>query len=179
MTSRDAVRALGSIGGCALLAGCVYRTPPVHLPEAVSRGEARLEIGTVRVLEDGADADAGTVEEFQALASDLFLRASSPDPSAPKLRTDVRVWLVARSGIEDAMRQDGFAGMAYVGAPFGLMLWDETLVVEVVVHRDGASFIGFGIGDRSGGVYAPARRRALADGLDHAFADAAQKAKAP
>ena len=165
-----------------LFGGCTYRTPEVHVPAVVAPfGGASLEIGKVDVLDHGDAADEATVDEVRRLSTELLERSSCDAASAPRMRTDVRVWLIDKYGMDEAMQEDGMAALAYWAAPLGAGLWEEMLVVQVTVHRsehDDDPIIGFGIGDRQGSIYAPARRRALADAFDHAFFDAAKNALA-
>ena len=81
--------------------------------------------------------------------------------------------------LDNALRQDGFAVMGILPLPLGFTYEQAKLSVDVEVERNGQTFRGHGTAEKMGGIYAPARRRALAVALDRALASAMPCAETP
>jgi hypothetical protein len=164
-----------------LLSACAYRTPRVDVPSSVPPIAARdLVIDDVVVTDGGQQADPLVAAGVRCEVTRLLLGAVA-ERGARRGAAHVRIAvdLQDRRGIEDAMREDGFASIALFGAPFGLVLARERLAVHLTLDAGGRTLVGGGRADKLGSIYAPARRRALASALDAALASLGEKNRLP
>lgn len=143
---------------------------PAQVPPIAASG---LVVDDVAVTEGGAEADPEVAADVRCDVDHLLLRAvAARGARRGAARVRVKVALLDHRGIEDAMREDGIASIALLGAPFGLVLARERVAVEVRVETGDRSLVGRGEANKLGSIYAPARRRALASALDAALASA-------
>jgi hypothetical protein len=154
------------LGFLLFFSGCAYRTPPVHAPSAI-------EIDEVTASDPEAEADV------RRDAERLLARAGRGAAGEPA-RVRVHVQLEERySWAEEALRQDGFALFGLWPALLGMKTERQDVAVDVTLETRAGTFWGHGTASKEGGLFAPARRRALAVALDRALADAsAQNASA-
>ena len=125
---------------------------------------------------DPTRVDTHTPADLWQDTVQILGKAARARPAASgRARVRVRIDLERRSSIYDAMRKDGIAFVALLGAPLGLVIDNEKLSVDLTVESAGRTFTGHGAAEKLGSLYAPARRRALAVALDRALADASTK----
>jgi hypothetical protein len=147
-----------------------YRTPPVEVPGSIPSIAARdLEIAEVVVTDAGREVDQ-IAAEVRCQVSSLLIAAVKERGAARGAASVERVNLESRRSVYDNMREDGFAAMLFLAAPFGVVLARERLSVELRVDTGDRILLGRGSANRLGSIYAPARRRALAAALDEALA---------
>jgi hypothetical protein len=165
------------LGFCAtsalFLSGCAYqtRTPNVLCAVPVPASAEITVIDEVRPL------DAATEGDVRREAAWILARTRSPGASTGRMRA--RVVLEDRRDVYDAMREDGFAFVGLLPAPLGLVTGRERLAIDVVVETDDAVYEGRGEAEQVGGIYAPARRKALALALERALVDASLRGARP
>ncbi|MBI5537498.1 MAG: hypothetical protein HY898_32545 [Deltaproteobacteria bacterium] len=167
---------LGLCGIVAAAAGCAYRTPTVHVPAPMpALSPAALDVSVTTVNADQKQIEPAVADEVHRQASAILLKAArARGAEGAPARVRVQVRLEDSYGISDSMRQDGCAVFAYAFAPLGQVTDREKLSVEVAVETGGRTYTGRGRADKMGGIYASARRRALAAALDEALADASR-----
>ncbi len=155
-----------------LASGCAYQTPPVRAPERMSAGP--LTAAAVDVV-GGDEAIAREVgDEVKADVADMLARAVPADAGTPTpVRVRVRI-LADRMVLEEALRQDGFAGIGLAGFFLGQVTDEARVEVGVWFDVLGRTRAGHAVVSKEGSVYAPARRRALAAALDLALARASE-----
>jgi len=154
-------------------AGCAYRTPAVHVPDAFP-GRAAVDVVSV---EDGAGkASAEVTEEITRDAQRIFASANAHAcRAADAARVHVHVELGERySWTDAALRQDGIAIVGMAPVLFGMTTHRQEVSVDVTVETNGRTFAGHATATKDGGLYVPARRRALAAALDQALAQASR-----
>lgn len=157
--------------------GCVYRTPKAHLPASLpSVAASELCIAGITVEDAEGPLDPQKEAAVQGEAGSILTKAiQSRGGEAGPGRVSAHVRLGVTGSIDDSVRKDGIAAMAYLYAPFGLVIERQEVDVDVTLQTRGRSFTGHGHADRLGSIYAHARRRALAVALDRALADASTK----
>jgi hypothetical protein len=157
--------------------GCAFRTPTPNLPPAIvgyGRPPAQIEVASVDVASTKGPLDPVVADEVRTrtmkILSDAARKSRSGDGPAVvhvkvslgEYRNDVGKYLANMS-----------IGFWLLGAPAGLTYDKQSLSVDLDVTRNGRSFAGHGEGECWGGLYAPARKRAIAVALDRALANAA------
>jgi hypothetical protein len=158
-------------------AGCAFRVASPSLPHALAGDAAppaHLEITAIDV-EGEAAAEPGVVEQVRADVRKMLAgaaRASCTGDGPVLVHISVRLGEYVNT-MDEALRQDGFAGLGYVAYPFGATYEVQKLAVDVAVTRAGHTFEGHGEAEKEGSIYAHARERALGVALDRALADAA------
>ena len=168
----------------ALATGCAYQTPAAHLPPAVPGiAPGALDVSDVTVVDARRPIDDATVARVQHDTAAILVRAASErvGPAAGGgAVVHAHVTIEQEDNfLENAMRTDGFAAMSIVTLPFGIKYEQAKLSVDVEVERNGQILRGHGSAEKMGGIYAPARRRALAVALDRALAAATPCADTP
>ncbi len=155
------------------LTGCAYRIPETHVPTPIADEVATSPIDIT------VDAARGEVDSktAQSVRDDTvaILAGAGARPRDAGARMHVHVRLVARRDANDALNEDGFAVFGLWPVVFGMVCERQELTVDVTIDADGRAITGHGAAEKLGGIYAPARRRALAVALDAALADAARK----
>jgi hypothetical protein len=150
-----------ALGFFVLSAGCAYRTPPVHAPDALP-----IEVAEVTA------SDPAAAEELRHDTESILARATKGRAGEPA-RVRVHVMLEDEyNWVDAAMRKDGMALFGAWPVLFGMTTARQDVSVDVTVEMRGCTLWGHGSARREGGIYAPARRRALAVALDRALADA-------
>ncbi|MFT3768564.1 MAG: hypothetical protein QM820_24220 [Minicystis sp.] len=160
-------------------AGCAFRTPTPHLPVAIAGDApppADLEVSAVHVVARSGKIDPATADAVRAQTTKILADAARKSATGDG-PTDVRVTVSLGEHVDYAdhsMNQDGIAVFAWLLMwPAGVKFERQALSVDVVIEREGRTFIGHGEADKEGSIYARARKRALAVALDRALADAA------
>jgi hypothetical protein len=164
--------------------GCAYRTPAAHLPPAIPAiAPGALDVSDVTVVDARGPIDDETVAHVQRDTAAILVRAANErvGPAAGGgAVVHAHVTLEERANfLDNAMREDGFAVMGILPVPFGIKYEQAKLSVDVEVERNGQIFRGHGTAEKMGGIYARARRRALAVALDRALASATPCAETP
>jgi hypothetical protein len=158
--------------------GCVFSTPTPSVPPAIAgegRPPAQLEVAGVDVVSTDGTSDPETVADVRARTAKILADAarksrSGDGPAAVR----VRVSLGEHVDYFGRFLAEMDFGIWLFGAPAGLVYNRQALAVDLSVTRGGRTFSGHGEAERWGGLYAPARKRALAAALDRALADAAR-----
>jgi hypothetical protein len=161
------------------LAGCAYRTPPTHVPHRLADAvPASVAPGDVTVVDATGDVDPETVASVRQDTARILART---DPRGRTIARDARmsvhVELLDRRDASDSLREDGFAIFGLWPVVFGMICERQKLAVDVTIEHGGQRLVGHGTAEKLGGIYAPARRRALAVALDEALANAARGAE--
>lgn len=134
-----------------------------------------MRLDDIDVRAPNRTLDAATVAEVRAETAAILDRASIARGGSPAGRVRVRVELVERRDYaSEALQQDGFAIFGLWPVIVGMVSEREKLSVDVTIDDAGRTLEGHGTSEKLGGLYAPARRRALAVALDTALADAAR-----
>jgi hypothetical protein len=120
-------------------------------------------------MDPEADADV-RVKTAKILADAARKSRSGDGPAVVRVKVSLGEY-VNDSGRYVAEMALGFWLLA---APAGLTYDRQALSVDLAVTRGGRTFSGHGEAESRGGLYAPARKRALALALDRALADAAR-----
>lgn len=148
-----------------LATGCAYRTrPPADVP--VER-PVTAEAVTVRT----DDVETATNVRKEALE----VLAAAPGHGRSAHAFESVVTLLDRHDCWDAIRVDGMAALPLVLVPFGMVMEREKLRVDVAFTDHGTRYEGYGVADEEGGMYARARKKALARAYERAFAHAHPK----
>lgn len=160
---------------CALagLGGCAYRTRPTNVPEGLTLPAAASDV-SVTVRSGAASVDADEEASVRAETERVVRDATTRRPRAGHL--NVVVDLQLRATAYDVIRRDGLAVIGLAPAPLGMITERERLGLEVTFTDEGGRVHrGRGAADVTGGIYAPARRKALALALERALVDAATR----
>lgn len=158
-----------------LVVGCAYRTPATRVPAALSTAvPATVAPIDVSVSDASGALDAPTAAAVREQAARLLAEAARSGVPGADARVHVHVELLERRDASDSLRQDGFAIFGLWPVVFGMVCERQKLAVDVEVESGGRTLEGHGTADKLGGIYAPARRRALAVALNEALADAAR-----
>lgn len=162
-----------SVCALALVGGCAYRTRPANVPEDLTLPAAASDV-TVTVRSGARAVDADVEASVRAETERAVRDATTKRPRAGHL--DVAVELELSASAYDAIRRDGLAVVGLAPAPLGMVIDRERLQLEVT-FEDGTGRVrrGHGAADVTGGIYAPARRKALALALERALVDAATR----
>jgi hypothetical protein len=158
--------------------GCVYRVPPAHLPDFLAVPAAGLDVAEVQIVDHHpTQVDTDTPEDAWQDTVQILAGAARERPASGALpaRVRVRIDRDRRGSIFDSMRTDGIASIGLFFLPFGFVMDNEKISVDVTIEHAGRTFTGHGSAEKLGSMYAPARRRALAVALDRALADASTK----
>jgi hypothetical protein len=158
--------------------GCVFGTPTPSVPPAIAgegRPPARLEVAGVDVVSTEGTLDPEAVTEVRAKTAKILADAarksrSGDGPAAVRVRVSLGEYV---NYVGRYLAEMDF-GILLFGAPAGLVYDRQALSVDLTVTRGGRTFSGHGEAERWGGLYASARKRALAAALDRALADAAR-----
>jgi len=157
----------------ASLSGCAYQTRPPNAPERVP---LPAEVAPADLTIDGkGEVSPETAEDVRVELGKVLSAAHARGGRAGRL--EVHVALEGRRDAYDAIRTDGLAVIGLFPAPFGMVTEHEWLSVDVVVTTpSGERLVGHGAADATGGLWAPARRKALALALERALVDASLRA---
>jgi hypothetical protein len=154
-----------------LAAGCAYRTPPVHFARSIELAPEHLDVSTIAVLRDGSTPPEREVEEIDRWATEILQTAARERGSRDD--APARVWL--RVEVEPQWHPPGMdplsAGVVMIALALGLAPECREVSVVLELESQGRLAGGRGSGRACGGIYAPARRRALALALDDALAE--------
>jgi hypothetical protein len=167
------------------VSGCAYGTPTPRFSTSVPRfSSVDVEASEVVLHDDGADLAPEEATTARQELADLFEASTRPRPETPTpARFRAKVTLDSKKGVIYM----AFGGCAVAGlvilAPATCGLYfvlggvgsARTAHVEVALETPQGVVVGEGDGYGSGGLYANARRRALAEALERAMANAASK----
>lgn len=164
--------------------GCAYQTPAAHLPASVSGiAPGALDVSDVTVVDARRPIDDATVEGVRRETAAILVEAANAriGPAAGGgAVVHAHVTIEQEDNFLDrAMREDGLAAFSVVTLPLGMKYEQARLSVDVEVERNGQTLRGHGTAEKMGGIYAHARRRALAVALDRALAAATPCVDAP
>lgn len=141
--------------------GCAYRTPAVHVPDQLEEVPGPRDASDITVR--GA-TDAEAERDVQATARKLLDGVGGI--------VHMRVVLEERDDYaNNALSKDGIAVFGLWPVAFGMIYESETIAVDVEIEAHGRFYRGHGEAKKEGGLYAHARRRALAAALDRALAE--------
>jgi hypothetical protein len=158
--------------------GCAFRTPTPSLPPAIA-GEgpppARLEVAFIDVVSTKGTLDPADAEEVRARTAKIFADTARKSRSGdgPAM---LRVKVSLGEYVDDTGRYLASMALGFwlLAAPAGLAYDRQALSVDLAITRGGRTLSGHGEAESRGGLYAPARKRALAFAIDRALADAAR-----
>jgi hypothetical protein len=158
--------------------GCAFQTPTPNLPPAIAgegRPPAQLEVASVDVVSTKGTLDPEVAGEVRARTAKIFADAARKSRSGDGAAV-VRVKVSLGEYVDDTGRYIANMALGFwlLAAPAGLAYDRQALSVDLTVTRGGRTFSGHGEAESRGGLYAPARKRALALALDRALADAAR-----
>jgi hypothetical protein len=169
------------LAGCfAVVTGCAYRTPAVHIPESAPFSSVKLDPHKVTVVDaKGRDVDPDTVADVRAEMRKLLAKAGRKGGEVEGTARARIVMHFDSDLLGDCCRTDGMAVLVFAPyIPFIVLGADDTearVSVDLTLETDGRTCEGHGDAEERGSPYAPARRRALASALDDALADAASR----
>jgi hypothetical protein len=123
------------------------------------------------------DAEVTVIDGAHHADQEVAAEVKARGAAGGSARVHVHVELGDRRDIFDAMREDGIAVIYLMFTPLGLVFERQKLSVNVVVETGGRTFEGRASAEKLGSIYARARRRALADAIDKALADASGMAE--
>lgn len=151
--------------------GCAYRTPKVDVPPTIPEGP--LEVAEVSVVDLATPVSPETTAEITRDAERILARANRTHPAGDATRVRVKVELGEEySWVNSALSRDGMAILGMTPILFGMTTGSQAVKVDVSFESNGRTLNGHGEAKKDGGLYVPARRRALAAALDRALADA-------
>jgi hypothetical protein len=164
---------------------CVYNTPTPQVPREMRTYNAvDVAASEVRLSDTGSDLD--TEDDAAAVRADVAEFLTDPGLDLPASAPPVRF----RAKVEYSNERTNSVGLVVctviglgVLAPItcgifvvaGGKTWMQSAHVEIELETRGGLYFGQGDARTSGGLYVSARRRAIAEALRRALADAAEK----
>lgn len=163
---------------CLTMAGCAYGTPQAELPAAVPQFSAvDVDASEVVVHDDMANIGANEAVEARRDIAEILNRAQrTAAPAKPaRFRANVTLgdvdvgWWGICVGIGVLVAAPVTCSIYYVA---GGVTYTRRAHVELSFDAGGRTWTGVGDGEASGGLYVTARRRALAEAIQRAMAQA-------
>lgn len=153
-----------------LTTGCSFRTPVVHVPASLGASALHVE-PDVRVVDATGKLDAQEIDDLRSAVRRAAESASSCSGAQATLATImVEVEVVEHHSLRETMREDGLAALTWLAAPFGGPTAREGVLVDITVGAGPDAPHARGAATAYGGIYASARRKAVARALDQALA---------
>ena len=151
--------------------GCAFRTPAVHVPEAMPPVTAGALDVSVTVV------GAYDIARVRRHTTELLARAAASDRregGGPAI-VHVRVAIEPHPSMS---LERAYLPLVLWMLPFGFVTTHERVAIDVIVQAGEHRFTGRGTADVWGSLYSPPLRRALAVALDRALASAAPRSGA-
>jgi hypothetical protein len=180
-----ALRNIAAIVLAGASSACVYGTPTPQVPREL-RTYTAVDVAASDVTLNDNASDLDTEDDAAAVRSDIAEFLTDPEIDLPASGPPIRF----RAKIDYSNKKTnsvGFVVCAVIGlgvlAPItcgifvvaGGKTWMQSAHVEIEIETRGGLYFGQGDARASGGLYVSARRRAIAEALRRALADAAEK----
>jgi hypothetical protein len=166
-------RGLAAVMGVVAV-GCAYRTPAAHFPPSLPQFAVSDRDLRVEVVSDGhARLEARGANGYRPWVIDILSDAKRARAASTPARVTVRV-----TPVNEDYWMKACPVVCLFPALAGVSSGYATVAVDVTIETDQRRYFGHGSATRSGGLYAPADKRALAAAIDHALAQAAPVTRA-